>query len=630
MFDLPSGIVPDNVECGYLTVPEQHARPTGPTIRLAVAIIRSNAPNPPPDPLVMLQGGPGGSTIDTYAPLLLLGPGLPTDRDIILFDQRGTLYSEPALTCSEFLDLTIETLDQILTFEEELQLSKAAALDCRDRLVAEGVNLSAFDTVENAADIDALRVTLGYEQINLYGVSYGTNLALIAMRNHPQGIRSVILDAVVPPQVNFQLEAPRSQDRAFTVLFETCANDRRCNAAYPKLEQVFYATVEHLNANPARIRMIEPKTGTSYDALLDGDSLESGLFMMLYATEILPALPKIIYDAYNGTYDALSHILSILILDQTLSHGMYYSVECAQRAEFTLDDLALEDIRPSIAESGEHSARSMLEICDLWNVEPLDPAVNEPVVSDIPTLILSGEFDPITPPEYGDIAAQTLAQSYVYTFPNVGHGAALTGDCVNQIIVDFLDNPTVEPDASCLAALSPPNFITPDQVLTLPVLLRLSNLEGNSMVELILYGICLLILLSVLLIWPITWVLRLLHNRPSAPLPTLAHFAPWVAALNGVLLLGFMLILTILLLTNAQDLGTILLLGVPTEWSGLFALPLISAFLTIIMLISSVQAWLTRSWSTVKRSYFTLLTLAALGCVIILSAWGMVGTLFIR
>ncbi len=630
MFDLPFGTVPDTVECGYLTVPEQHARPTGPTIRLAVAIIRSNAPNPPPDPLVMLQGGPGGSTIDTYTQLLLLGSGLPTDRDIILFDQRGTLYSEPALTCPEFLDLTIETLDQILTFEEELQLSKAAARDCSDRLMAEGVNLSAFDTVENAADIEALRQALGYEQINLYGVSYGTNLALIAMRNHPQGIRSVILDAVVPPQVNFQLEAPRSQDRAFTVLFETCAADRACNAAYPNLEQVFYATVERLNEAPARIRMTDSETGTSYDALLDGDSLESGLFLMLYATEILPVLPKMIYDASNGTYNALARILSILIFDRTLSHGMYYSVECAQRAEFTLDDLALEDIRPSIAESGERSAQSILETCDLWNVEPLSPAVNEPVVSDIPTLVLSGEFDPITPPEFGDIAAETLTRSYVYTFPNVGHGAALTGDCVNQIIVDFLDNPTVEPDASCLADLSPPNFITPDRVLPLPALLRLSNLEGNATAELILYGICLLILLSVLLIWPITWVIRLIRNRPSEPLPILARFAPWVAALNGVLLFSFMLILTILLIANAENLGAVLLLGAPVEWSGLFTLPLISAFLTIIMLISSVQSWLTRSWSTVKRSYFTLLTLAALGCVIILSGWGMVGTLFIR
>ena len=227
MIDLPSGYeIEKRVECGYLVVPETHSQPQGKTIRLAVVILKSISSNPRPDPLIMMQGGPGGSTIYTYAERLLSGSRLLADRDIILFDQRGTLYSQPALTCPEIFDLTIQTLNQNLSTEESLRLYEKATLACRERLSASGINLSAYNSFENAADVADLRNALNYPEVNLYGVSYGTLLALHVMRFHPQGIRSVILDGVVPPQVNFLLEAPHTQDQAFTHLFEACAKDK--------------------------------------------------------------------------------------------------------------------------------------------------------------------------------------------------------------------------------------------------------------------------------------------------------------------------------------------------------------------------------------------------------------------
>ncbi len=627
--NLPDNVaIPQQVACGYVTVPEQHSNPSGPTIRLAVAIIPSSAPNPAPDPLVMLQGGPGGSTIDTYLQELVISGEFPFNRDVILFNQRGTRYSEPQLACPEFLELTIENLGRVLPDEEEEQLANEALQTCRSRLVEEGVNLSAFDSVENAADVDAIRAALGYEQINLYGVSYGTTLALHVMRNHPEGLRSVILDAVAPPQINFLVEVPESQDRAFNELFAACAADPACNEAYPDIEETFFALVERLNADPVTLQLTDPETQITYDAVLDGDSLFEALFQMLYPSFLLPFLPEMIYAADAGRYAPISRIMSQIIFDRTLTHGMYFSVVCAEDADFSVSDLDLAGVHPKIAELGEADAESLLEACDLWNVEPLGPPIDAPVDSEIPTLILSGQFDPITPPAFAAAAATTLPQSYEYVFPNTAHGAALSGECPDQIIQDFLANPSVPPEANCITTLTEPDFVTADEVLVLPELLRLANLEGNSGTQLLLFGIGLLVLLSVLLVWPIIWLVQRQRQRETEPPPLLLRFAPWIAALNGMLLVIFPIALVALLISLGVEGSNILLLGIPAGWAPLFILPLICALLTLAMLAGTVQTWIGNFWSIWKRSYYTLLTLAALLCVFLLGVWGMVGAVY--
>jgi pimeloyl-ACP methyl ester carboxylesterase len=629
MFDLPLGIIEgEQVVCGYLTTPARHANPDGPSIRLAVAILKSRAPNPAPDPLVMLQGGPGGSTIDTYFELLLSDPLFLPNRDIILLEQRGTLYSEPALTCEELDDLTIELLDQDISPEEELQRSAQALQQCRDRLVNAGVDLSAFDSVENAADIEALRVALEYEQINLYGVSYGTLLALHTMRDHPEGLRSVILDAVIPPQTNFLAEAPRSQDRAFTVFFDACASDPQCNGTYPDLEQVFFDLVEQLNETPAQIQMTDPETEIRYDALLDGDSMAETLFQLLYATEIIPALPRLIYAARDGDYTLLSRLIALFVFDRTVSTGMYFSVICAEDADVSLADLQLDGLRPSIADTGRRDVEAILVFCQDWNVDSLGPEIDAPVSSDIPILLLSGIFDPITPPAFAEEAAVTLAQSYNYTFPQSGHSAALSGPCSKQIIRDFLDNPTVEPDTSCIASLADVDFITPANTLRVPSLLRLLNLEGSAARELQLFGVSLALLLSIMLIGPVAWIVWMVRRhggRTVSFVPVRARLLSWLTTLNGMVLLGFALGLFGVIVLSLQSVTPWLFFGAPRSWIGLFTLPLLSLFLTVGMVVGAVLAWRSKFWSVWYRGYYTVLVLAAVVCLVLLGLWGMLG-----
>lgn len=628
MFELPDGAVEGrDVECGYLTVPERHGQPDGPTIELAVAIIKSQSANPAPDPLVMLQGGPGGSTIDTYAATLLSERPLQFDRDIVLFDQRGTLYSRPALQCPETTQLLLETIDKQLSDEEEQRQSEAVLAACHDRLVREGADLADYDSVENADDVEALRVALGYSAINLYGVSYGTLLALHVMRQHPDALRSVILDAVVPTQTNFVLQVPQSQERAFAELFGACAADTNCNAAYPNLEQVFFQLVDTWNKNPVRVPLTDPETGTTYQAVFDGDMLIDATFQMLYGTALIPALPKMIYDAREGKYTFLSPVFSFLLFDRTFSEGMYYSVLCAEDADFSPADVPLDGVRPEFAKDARESAQLFLDTCQRWNVPPLEPIVDAPVVSDIPTLVLNGRFDPITPPAFGQTAAQTLSRSYVVTFPNTGHGALLDSPCATSIAGSFLAEPERQPDISCVNQLTAPVFFTPANTLMSPGIQRvLATLNDGSYGLLLVLLLSLLLLLSFVVIWPLGWIIRLARGLPAERRPA-AWIARGVAALAALLSLIFVVGVTVALFRTEDENNILLFLGLPRAYAPLFTLPLIIVLLVLGMLIFAALAWRRSFWSVWGRLYYTLLTLSALGVAGVLLWWGLPGAL---
>jgi pimeloyl-ACP methyl ester carboxylesterase len=220
-----------DIECGYLVVPEDRSQPDTRTVHLHVAIFHSENPDPAPDPVIHLVGGPGVSLLDASRFYLQAGGDRILDsRDYILFNQRGTRYAGPSLECPGQLQFGLELAEQQLNWQEREAREIEFLLECQEFLLDEGTNLAAYNSVENAADVADLRRALGYDQVNLYGISYGTKLALEIMRDHPEGIRSVILDSVYPLQVDINQEIASSAHRAFTTLFEGCASDAGCNA----------------------------------------------------------------------------------------------------------------------------------------------------------------------------------------------------------------------------------------------------------------------------------------------------------------------------------------------------------------------------------------------------------------
>jgi pimeloyl-ACP methyl ester carboxylesterase len=449
------------VECGWLIVPEDHAKPEGNTIKLAVARFKSDAAQPEPDPIVYLEGGPGGSALKNYPPQFdaYFGP-LVKKRDMILFDQRGTGYSQPSLTCPELKQVALETLNQDLSQEQSQALSVKAATNCHDRLVKEGANLAVYNTAQNAADIAALRQALGYDQVNLYGTSYGTRLALTALRDHAAGLRSVIIDSVVPLQVDLFAQVPANGVQALESVFKACDSDAECHQNYPDLQQVLLDTKAKLDKTPVKFD-ITLKSGEKKEVLLNGDGLIGALFQGLYLTPLIPIFPRMIYDARDGQYDLIGGIIAAQLSQyDDISHGMYYSVHCQEEAPFTDDQLLEANIKQH-PEFEVLADKSTLQLCPTWNVPAAAAVENEAVSSEIPTLVLSGEFDPVTPPAYGQEAAKTLSESFTFVVPRAGHGSSVTEDCPRNMVLAFLDNPTQQPNSACLNDMAQGTFEKP-------------------------------------------------------------------------------------------------------------------------------------------------------------------------
>ena len=506
----------DAYTCGYLIVPEMHANPDGPTLQLAVVILSARNTSFYPDPIIWNTGGPGGSTIDDYLVDLSWHP-LRENRQIILLDQRGTGHSIPVLKCPEVIDYYREDLEK----EEEVDDNSgyiAAISECRDRLKSEGNNLSAFNTNENAADLEDLRQVLGYETVNLFGVSYGSRLVLTMMRNHPESIRSVILDGVFPPQANINLDRVARADRSFTELFDYCQKNPACRSAYPDLERTFLDLVDFLDENPADVQYVDTSINKTYDSTLTGDDFAYVIYMALYSHQFIPLLPFMIQEIQDGRYAVVEEMGSMLFFDDSMSEGMYWSVMCSQKDKHQGFALENKNSQPQIVAAFTEDDPENQELCNAWGVESLGKEFHQPVSSDVPTLLLNGRFDPITPPEYGIEASRTLPNSTVVIFPNVGHAAFDSGDCANQILQDFIELPEREVDLSCVENIADPVFATPEGIISLPILEIISGIDGRKMsilVPMVLFAVAGVVLLSTLPVYCV--IVPIYHGLRKLP-----------------------------------------------------------------------------------------------------------------
>ncbi len=441
------------VECGYLIVPENHSQPdNGKIVRLHVAIFKSTNPNPEPDPVIYLSGS--GNQLDSHSYYLYAGGDeILQDRDYIMYNQRGARYNEPTLDCPDLTSLAWSLAREDRVSKENDDKFIERLKDCDDDLLAQGHDLTAYNTVENAADVNDLRIALGYDQVNLYGTSYGTRIALTVMRHHPEGVRSVILDSVYPPNVNLFVEDATNVYRAFKEVFDSCAADAECNEKYPDLETTFYQAVDDLNADPSEVSL------NRGDILFNGDLLVVGLYSRLYSADSIPHIPSLIRTASERKLGGLTRSVEGWVDWDGEGEGVFWSLYCNEEIAFaTYDDsLAMAaEIPPQI--SDVFAAYLEFTLCESWESGRADPVEDTAVVSDIPALIFTGQFDPVTPPRWGRLAAETLSNPFFYEFTGLSHGIMRSNDCGLTIGLQFLENPTTEPDSSCMSELSGPDF----------------------------------------------------------------------------------------------------------------------------------------------------------------------------
>lgn len=622
-FDVPED---EHIDCGYMVVAQRHADPDGPTIRLAVAILKSHSASPAPDPVVYLEGGPGGSALEGWDHWLL-SPFLAS-RDLVLVDQRGTGYSEPSLYCPESDDVTSEYLDDLLSDEEWERLGEEAAQACRDRLTGEGIDVSVFNSSENAADIDDLRAALGYEAINLYSISYGTFLAQVIMRDHPEGIRSVVLDSTVPLGVNMYEEYPANTARAFDTLFASCAADPACSEAFPDLEAEVYAFVERANEHPFWIWIRNPYTKQIVRSPMKGNDVLEILFQSLYDYTVIPYLPLMLHKAAHGDYRMLASYSEFYLkswAESKFSLGMYYSVECRDEVIFNDQDAAREAADTFDKTRTLDDIDSIFATCALWDVGTAESLLNEQVASQIPTLVLAGGYDPITPPNWGRRVAESLPNSLFLEFPSLSHGTTLD-ECAGGIAASFVNHPDAALPTGCHDIMTKPEFATAlTPVRSIYPLINAFLVDADWVQIGILV---LLVLLSSLgaVVWPILRLAHLWRRRLEQP-------SIWVrlAAILGFLVSGWNLLFVIglvaVIFIAFLDFENVALVffGLPQWGAPLMLMPWVSIVSIIPLAILNVPIWRQPFWGWTGRVFYLVLLATAVGFGAWLVQWAMLG-----
>ncbi|MFE4686624.1 alpha/beta fold hydrolase [Streptomyces sp. NPDC056721] len=450
--------------CGHLEVPENRGRPGGRTIKLAVAVIKAASAKPSADPVVFMAGGPGGDTFDDIP--ILVDSGLNKDRDLIIMAQRGNLYDQPNLACPEIDRFNAKAVGLGYDSTAAQRLMLDAVKKCRDRLKGDGVDLSSYNTTENAADFADLRTALGISRWNVYGYSYGSDLALTYLRLHPKGIRAVAIDSVTPPQSAILPWGWSSAREGIDNILEACAAEPRCKSRYPDLTTTLTEQVRRLEAKPLTLNAKPPSGGDPVKVVLDGGAVLNLLVANAVKAKDVPAA---IDELSHGRPDRFARARaadSVQAVGVT-AHGLTESVACGEWAPGSSEPDVLKAGRrafpgwPDTVLAQVPQLPFQYDVCRLWDVPDRAAVQRVATTSAVPTLLVSGTFDAKTGASWAKGAARTLSRSTSVLIPGITHWVVPQSPCAQGVLASFLARPTA-PDTGCVAGLTPQPFtITP-------------------------------------------------------------------------------------------------------------------------------------------------------------------------
>jgi pimeloyl-ACP methyl ester carboxylesterase len=432
--------------CGVLKVPEDRTRPGGATIDLSVAVVPALNRRAAAAPLFLLAGGPGQGATAMYTSYAGAFARVNRNHDIVLVDQRGTGKSAP-LTCAYPDDWRAGDIMPAL---------RQATLACLSKY---GDRVRFYTSSAAVADLAAVREALMLPAIDLYGASYGTRVAQLYMRRFPASVHAVILDGVTYPEQAIGPETPLDGQRALDLIVKRCGDSRDCAAAYPQLQQDLDGLRRQFGPQQSLLSIDDPNSGLPLKIEFNRDMLSASLRFLSYSAIQASLLPALIHQATQGALAPLAAqtIMTARQVGDQLASGMQNSVICSEDAPF----FAAADIDPAAISrtyQGADQLNALMEICKLWPRGPVDADLHAPLRSDIPTLLLSGEADPVTPPADAERAARGLARHRHLILSGEGHGQVATG-CVPKLMAEFLDAAAPETlDAACLVRHSPAPF----------------------------------------------------------------------------------------------------------------------------------------------------------------------------
>lgn len=448
---------PFETECGLVYVPENRDVEGSRSIPLQVTIIHGQNRENHNEAIFYLAGGPGQSATDddTYYYFTLTDFTMSQERDVVLIDQRGTGSLFEAMSCEE------EALLDSLSAEEQSEITTYMQR-CQDYLLNKNFDLKGYNSVQSAADLDTIREALGYEKVSLYGVSYGTRLALVYMRDFEENVSRVVLDSVVPVGVNAYEDLPQKSSDSLDLLFSECVTDETCSFYFPNLESEY----DTINARLEQGDLTWNAFFQDGQRSLSLSTFQNILFNLLYSESKIAILPYMIHKIFQEDY---LYIEQFLGLDEaetasSIHAAMYYSVRCNEEIPFEALSVVQQQTVTYPAFAELFFDQSDFSVCEFWDSGTAEAIENENFASAVETMIISGAFDPITPPSYANTLASLLTNDTLITVQSSSHGPSFTSTCLHSAVENFL-NPELG-DVGLCDTDSSIEFQTTDPYLT--------------------------------------------------------------------------------------------------------------------------------------------------------------------
>src|SRR5947207_1806609 len=436
--------------CGKLTVFENRETRTGRTIDLNIVVLPAFDQKSKAEPLFDLAGGPGEAS--TPAADFYAGPGKDYRRrhDVVLVDQRGTGQSNrlaiPQEKTAQHYLREMYPVDYVREMRHSLE---------------ERADLTKYTTSIAMDDLDEVRAWLGYDRIHLLGTSYGARAALVYMRQHPERVRTVTLIGAAPTYLRMPMYHAQAAARAMELLLQQCEQDAQCHAAFPQIRDDWTNVLAQLERQPARVEYSPPdKSGPAMLEVHNGVFAEK-IRTWMYGREQASRIPLIIHQGAHGDFGPFLREAIGPSIPDFIADGMYLSVTCAEDVPF-IDQAEAAHLNAGNP-FGNYRVFQQTRACSMWPQGKIPTDFREPVSSNIPVLIFSGNMDPVTPPQLGEEVARYLSNSRHVIIPQSGHGMdGLTQpECVDRIIMEFMEKGDAKNlDLGCVERMVPPPFAT--------------------------------------------------------------------------------------------------------------------------------------------------------------------------
>ncbi len=522
----------EHMDCFRLAVPENREAETTRTIQLNVVKIGAREPEDwdaetdgewsrRDDSVIYLTGGPGVGASGYVA--RLKDHGVRDHRDLYILEQRGIGFSEDF--CPEYNNVD-PAGQNAMTYEEGARANLNLTETCFKRAHEAGVDLSGYSTIENARDVKALRVALGYEQWNVWGISYGSILGQAYLHEDAEGIRAAVIDAIVPidPAINFQGIA-RYYQRVLTILSDLCAEDETCATNFPDFEERLKEAVLAVYEEPIQVPdALDREIFESGEAVFFHDIIAGLPFIQFYEQDNYPTLPALI-DALATTVEEKDYERFRLLTSSQgmaafggMSQGMYNAIACndgwvtSYGASFERD--AANHPVLSLMNGPGWTADETVAICNKYGMPPRDPADYAPQQIDVRTIVAEGAMDPITPPPFAEAIMPNFTNGTYVEWAYAGHGPTRSVECAGDFLTGFYDDPNGDLDTSCADDMEKPVFAGPlYRNASLPMLM--AQLEDDPETlggTMMLFALALLTLPFAFLIFTIAPVARLVNG----------------------------------------------------------------------------------------------------------------------